>query len=58
MIEHNLDWLVQADWVIEMGPGGGQEGGQVVFEGLPADLVEADTATGRVLRQRIASQDT
>lgn len=58
MIEHNLEWLSQADWVIELGPGGGQEGGQVVFEGYPKDLVEAETATGRALRQRMNSKNT
>ncbi len=57
MIEHNLDWLTQADWVIEMGPSGGQDGGQVVFEGLPVDLVAADTATGRALHQRMDRQN-
>jgi excinuclease UvrABC ATPase subunit len=51
VIEHNPDVIKNADWVIEMGPGAGQQGGKVVFEGTPAQLIEADhTATGRYLR--------
>lgn len=37
-IEHNLSIIRQADWVIDMGPEGGSKGGQVIFEGTPADL--------------------
>jgi excinuclease UvrABC ATPase subunit len=39
VIEHNLDVIARADWVIELGPGAGHEGGRVVFEGPPRDLV-------------------
>lgn len=35
MIEHNLDFLIESDWVIELGPQGGRNGGHVVFEGTP-----------------------
>ena len=42
VIEHNLDVISQADWMIDMGPDGGSKGGQVVFEGLPADIVHAE----------------
>ncbi|NOJ77711.1 ATP-binding cassette domain-containing protein [Myxococcus xanthus] len=38
VIEHNLDVVSRADWVIDLGPGAGHEGGQVVFEGFPAQL--------------------
>lgn len=41
VIEHNLDVIRQADWVIDMGPDGGTRGGQVMFEGTPADLKTA-----------------
>ena len=47
VIEHNLDVVARADWVIDMGPGAGHDGGRVVFTGTPADLV----ATGDSLRQ-------
>ncbi|WP_205513045.1 ATP-binding cassette domain-containing protein [Longitalea arenae] len=40
IVEHNLDVIAQADWIIDMGPGGGSEGGQVVFEGMVSDLVK------------------
>jgi excinuclease UvrABC ATPase subunit len=53
VIEHNLDVVAHADWVIDMGPGAGHEGGTVVFEGTPADLVEAGTLTGEHLARRL-----
>ncbi len=40
IVEHNLDVIAQADWVIDMGPGGGSDGGSVVFEGLVSDLIK------------------
>lgn len=38
VIEHNLDVIRQADWIIDIGPEGGKRGGRVLFEGIPADL--------------------
>ena len=53
VIEHNLDVIARADWVIDLGPGAGREGGAVQFEGLPADLAaNRDSLTGRYLRER------
>lgn len=53
VIEHNLDVISRADWVIDLGPGAGHEGGAVVFEGTPAGLVGAeDSLTGQALRGR------
>lgn len=41
VVEHNLDVIRRADWVIDLGPEGGRHGGQVVFEGTPAQLLDA-----------------
>ena len=52
VIEHNLDMIARADWVIDLGPGAGHEGGTVQFEGVPADLAKkTKTLTGRYLSQ-------
>ena len=54
VIEHNLDVVARADWVIDLGPGGGHDGGRVIFEGTPADLLAADgSLTGQYLRRRL-----
>jgi len=54
VIEHNLDVVARADWVIDLGPGGGHDGGRVIFEGPPSDLVKAKrTLTGEHLRRRV-----
>ena len=51
MIEHNLDVMKQADWIIDIGPDGGNLGGQVVFTGTPEEMVKnADTLTADNLR--------
>jgi excinuclease ABC subunit A len=44
--------IQSADWVVELGPGAGDAGGQIVFEGPPQQLVRAKTATGRYLVDR------
>ncbi|MFS8497522.1 MAG: ATP-binding cassette domain-containing protein, partial [Micromonosporaceae bacterium] len=50
VIEHHQAVMAHADWIIDMGPGAGHDGGRVVFEGTPADLVAArSTLTGRHL---------
>ncbi len=41
VIEHNLDVVARADWVIDLGPEGGSTGGQLIFHGRPADLIRA-----------------
>jgi hypothetical protein len=49
VIEHNLDVIRSADWIIDLGPEGGSKGGEVVFEGTPAELVKAKRSlTGQV----------
>ena len=53
VIEHNLDVIAEADWIIDLGPEGGDNGGQIVAEGSPDDLVRAKTHTGRFLKSLI-----
>ena len=51
VIEHNLDVMKQADWIIDIGPDGGKNGGEVVFAGTPIDMVRnANTLTADSLR--------
>ncbi|WP_067173471.1 ATP-binding cassette domain-containing protein [Microtetraspora niveoalba] len=54
VVEHDRDIIALADHVIDMGPGAGADGGQVVFEGPLAALRDADTVTARTLRRRPA----
>jgi excinuclease UvrABC ATPase subunit len=50
VIEHHLSVMAHADWLIDLGPGAGHDGGRVVFEGTPADLLQAkSTLTGKHL---------
>ncbi len=53
VIEHNLDVLKSADWILEIGPEAGADGGKIVAEGTPEDLVRADTATSPFLRRAL-----
>ncbi len=56
VIEHNLEVIAGADWVVDLGPGGGEEGGRVMYQGPPAGLVEAHgSATGECLREFLAN---
>ena len=51
VIEHNLDVIKRADWVIDLGPGAGKQGGRVIAAGTPEDVAHvAGSATGRYLR--------
>lgn len=55
IIEHNPDIIKSADWIIDLGPEGGERGGNLVFEGTPEDLVKCeDSYTGRFLREKIS----
>ena len=56
VIEHHQAVMAHADWLIDLGPGAGHEGGRVVFEGTPADLVSArSTLTGEHLAAYVGS---
>ncbi|MCC8424348.1 excinuclease ABC subunit UvrA [Mucilaginibacter sp. UR6-11] len=53
VIEHNMDVIKCADWVIDIGPEGGDRGGKVIFEGLPEDLIKVKGSyTGEFLKER------
>ena len=53
VIEHNMDLIKQADHLIDLGPEGGREGGEILFEGPPEDLAQADTHTSAYLREEL-----
>jgi len=54
IIEHNLDVIKMADWIIDMGPEGGQQGGKLLFAGTPEDLIKVkDSETARFLKQEL-----
>ncbi|GAA3504820.1 excinuclease ABC subunit UvrA [Streptomyces prasinosporus] len=54
VVEHHLDVIARADWVIDLGPDGGRDGGRVVFEGTPEQLLAArDSSTGEHLRRAV-----
>ncbi|MFO0612462.1 MAG: excinuclease ABC subunit UvrA [Polyangiaceae bacterium] len=56
VIEHHQSVMAHADWIIDLGPGAGHEGGRVVFEGTPADLVaKRSTLTGQHLAEFVGS---
>jgi excinuclease ABC subunit A len=53
VIEHDLDVIAEADWIIDLGPEGGAEGGKVVVQGSPDDILRAarESHTGRILKE-------
>lgn len=54
IIEHNLDIIRYADWIIDMGPEGGKKGGELIFQGTPEELVQCKASyTGKYLKQLI-----
>jgi len=51
VIEHNLDVIKQADWIVDLGPEGGEAGGEIVATGTPEDVAEVEESfTGAFLR--------
>ena len=54
VIEHNLDVVKCADWVIDLGPEGGDRGGELMFAGTPEDLAKCKTSiTGQFLKEKM-----
>ncbi|MFI6500601.1 ATP-binding cassette domain-containing protein [Nonomuraea typhae] len=54
VIEHNLDVIMHADWIVDLGPDGGKDGGEIVFEGTPAELLAfPGSLTGEALRRTV-----
>lgn len=52
IIEHNMDIVSQADWIIDMGLGAGKDGGRIIFEGLPEEIITNETSlTGKHLKK-------
>jgi excinuclease ABC subunit A len=52
VIEHSVELMLAADWIIDLGPGAGDDGGQVVAQGTPEDVTASATLTGQVLASR------
>ncbi|MCC6264867.1 MAG: hypothetical protein IT169_14915, partial [Bryobacterales bacterium] len=56
-IEHNLDMIKSADWIVDMGPEGGEDGGRVVATGTPEQLVKVSGSyTGQALAQHLRAE--
>ncbi|MFG0252161.1 MAG: hypothetical protein ACF8NJ_04725, partial [Phycisphaerales bacterium JB038] len=55
VIEHNLDLIKVADWVVDLGPGAGRDGGRIVAAGRPEEVAQVpESVTGRYLRGVLA----
>lgn len=58
VIEHNLDLIKAADWVIDLGPEGGSSGGRIIAEGTPEEIAEAEESeTGRFLKHEFEREE-
>ncbi len=53
VIEHNLDVIKCADYIIDLGPGGGREGGKIIAEGVPEEIIKFDTPTTKFLKEEL-----
>ena len=56
IIEHNLDVLAFSDWIIDLGPGGGDKGGEIIDQGTPEEIAAGVTATGKHLKQTLSAK--
>lgn len=58
IIEHNMEIIKCADWIIDLGPEGGEKGGNLVFAGLPEELVEvSESYTGQALKEKLTADN-
>lgn len=57
VIEHNLDFIMEADYIVDVGPDGGEKGGKIGFTGTVGQLANSDTWTGKMLKEYIADTD-
>ncbi len=54
IVEHNMEVIKSADWIVDLGPDGGKEGGNLVFQGRPEELVKVEGSwTGRYLKEKL-----
>jgi excinuclease ABC subunit A len=57
VIEHNLDIIKVADWIVDLGPEGGDKGGQVIAVGTPEDIAQVEAShTGQFLRSHLTGE--
>ena len=58
VIEHNMEMIKCADYIIDLGPDGGENGGHLLFEGLPEDLIKVESSlTGKYLKEKISEKN-
>jgi excinuclease ABC subunit A len=53
VIEHNMEVIKSADWIIDLGPEGGDQGGRIIFEGVPEEIPAGSSHTGKYLRSKL-----
>jgi len=59
LIEHNLDIIAEADWIVDLGPEGGEAGGHIVAQGSPEDIIATSASqshTAHVLKEFLAAR--
>lgn len=54
VIEHNLDFIVDADYIIDMGPDAGKNGGEIVYQGYPKEILKEETYTAKAIRDYVS----